>query len=389
MEHGGHCCRRRTRHGQDPHTSTPYPASARRRRGPSINTRADLLQQGRRGNARAAVANECRTPQSRCGSAPFTPSAWSWSPNGQPHRSDRPACALLDDSGSLALLEENLVRLPLRHYQNLYEPAFELRYILEAISRCKDELISRRADYRAEALRRSRRRPSRRRARERRKGGRGRGGLRGLRRLALPGRRRRFRRPSPACDPVCSRNNPDVLQEVQGRLPAHAVDEYQDVNFASACFLRALCKAGSDVWVVADQRQSIYRFRGAEPSNVTRFPAEFGGDSAHVEVNYRSGSAGRAAPSNASPAPWTPVRARRRAWKAQPSDSRRRHTITAAPTLATEAAAIRDDRGVGAQAFRIATRQFSRAASDPGPRHRQTRTARRTAALSRRPLRAR
>ena len=49
------------------------------------------------------------------------------------------------------------------------------------------------------------------------------------------------------------------------------VDEYQDVNAASARLLRAICGAGTDVWVVADQRQSIYRFRGAEPSNVAKF----------------------------------------------------------------------------------------------------------------------
>jgi DNA helicase-2/ATP-dependent DNA helicase PcrA len=49
---------------------------------------------------------------------------------------------ILDQTGSLALLEENLTRLPLRHYQNLYEPAYELVHVLRAISRCKDELIS-------------------------------------------------------------------------------------------------------------------------------------------------------------------------------------------------------------------------------------------------------
>ena len=41
-------------------------------------------------------------------------------------------------------------KLPLRYYQNLYEPAYELVHVLRAISRCKDELISP-AAYRAEA----------------------------------------------------------------------------------------------------------------------------------------------------------------------------------------------------------------------------------------------
>src|ERR1035438_4616135 len=49
---------------------------------------------------------------------------------------------VLDQTGALALLEENLDKLPLHHFQNHYEPAYELVIILKAISRCKDELIS-------------------------------------------------------------------------------------------------------------------------------------------------------------------------------------------------------------------------------------------------------
>ena len=57
---------------------------------------------------------------------------------------------VLDEAGSLALLEDNLAKLPLRHFQNLYEPAYELAHVLRAVSRCKDELISP-AAYRAAA----------------------------------------------------------------------------------------------------------------------------------------------------------------------------------------------------------------------------------------------
>ena len=49
---------------------------------------------------------------------------------------------ILDQTGALAILEENLDKLPLRHFQNLYEPAYELVHVLKAISRCKDELIT-------------------------------------------------------------------------------------------------------------------------------------------------------------------------------------------------------------------------------------------------------
>ena len=49
---------------------------------------------------------------------------------------------VLDQTGSLEILEKNLDKLPLHYFQNLYEPAYELVTILKAISRCKDEMIS-------------------------------------------------------------------------------------------------------------------------------------------------------------------------------------------------------------------------------------------------------
>ena len=48
----------------------------------------------------------------------------------------------LDQTGQLELLEANLEKLPLKHFQNLYEPAYELVPVLKVISRCKDERIS-------------------------------------------------------------------------------------------------------------------------------------------------------------------------------------------------------------------------------------------------------
>lgn len=60
------------------------------------------------------------------------------------------------------------------------------------------------------------------------------------------------------------------------------------MNSASAALLRAICGAGTDVWVVADQRQSIYRFRGAEPLNVSNFTKAFGGTRHALANNYRS-----------------------------------------------------------------------------------------------------
>ena len=83
------------------------------------------------------------------------------------------------------------------------------------------------------------------------------------------------------------RDNPDVKKYL-ARFKHVLVDEFQDVNAASDALLKAIAQAGPDIWVVADQRQSIYRFRGAEPSNVARFTENFGGKRHALANNYRS-----------------------------------------------------------------------------------------------------
>ena len=58
---------------------------------------------------------------------------------------------LLDEAGCLALLENNLhPPQPSHTILNIYDPALELREVLRAISRCKDELIHW-EQYKAEA----------------------------------------------------------------------------------------------------------------------------------------------------------------------------------------------------------------------------------------------
>jgi len=67
------------------------------------------------------------------------------------------------------------------------------------------------------------------------------------------------------------------------------VDEYQDVNRASALFLTTIAGDGRGLWVVGDARQSIYRFRGASPINMSRFVDDFpGGKVLRLARNYRS-----------------------------------------------------------------------------------------------------
>lgn len=84
-------------------------------------------------------------------------------------------------------------------------------------------------------------------------------------------------------------NNEDVRAEVQSRYEHVLVDEYQDVNRASAILLQLIAAEGRGLWVVGDSRQSIYKFRGASPINVGRFEEDFpGGRRMQLGINYRS-----------------------------------------------------------------------------------------------------
>ena len=65
------------------------------------------------------------------------------------------------------------------------------------------------------------------------------------------------------------RADPDVLVNVRRRYPEMLVDEFQDTNRAAAELLMLVAgPSGSGLWVVGDRNQSIYRFRGASPSNL-------------------------------------------------------------------------------------------------------------------------
>ncbi len=60
-----------------------------------------------------------------------------------------------------------------------------------------------------------------------------------------------------------------------GQFQHILVDEYQDVNRASAELVKALAAHAKSLWVVGDARQAIYRFRGASMRNVLRFQDDF------------------------------------------------------------------------------------------------------------------
>jgi len=99
------------------------------------------------------------------------------------------------------------------------------------------------------------------------------------------------------------REHPAVAATLHGELRHVLVDEYQDVNRASAVLLRELVRGGADLWVVGDVRQSIYRFRGAAPENMARFDQDFpDAERLALEINYRAVPALVATLADAAPA---------------------------------------------------------------------------------------
>ena len=194
---------------------------------------------------------------------------------------------LFDRSDAIEVLEERLPILPLVHYRNLWDPVIVLRDVLAAISRAKDEVVGP-AQYRALAqamMDKAESEDDRVAA------------AKCLEIAAIYDAYDAALRENGAVDFGDLIMRPTLLLESE---PAPAkvtrlrhrhvlVDEYQDVNRASARLLKAVAGDGKGLWVVGDVRQSIYRFRGASSVNVAQFGQDFpGACSAQLGVNYRS-----------------------------------------------------------------------------------------------------
>ncbi len=87
------------------------------------------------------------------------------------------------------------------------------------------------------------------------------------------------------------REHPDVLARYQRRYRWALVDEFQDTNTAQYALLKLLTHAEGhrNLFVVGDEDQSIYLFRGADYRNVRRFEEDFPERTRILlEQNYRS-----------------------------------------------------------------------------------------------------
>jgi ATP-dependent DNA helicase UvrD/PcrA len=81
----------------------------------------------------------------------------------------------------------------------------------------------------------------------------------------------------------------DVLESYRNKFKHVLVDEFQDTNHAQYVLAKLLAERDRNIAVVGDLDQSIYKFRGADFTNVMRFEEDF--SDARVitlEQNYRS-----------------------------------------------------------------------------------------------------
>jgi DNA helicase-2/ATP-dependent DNA helicase PcrA len=83
--------------------------------------------------------------------------------------------------------------------------------------------------------------------------------------------------------------NEDVRETLSRRFQYIMVDEYQDTNASQFRLLEALTSTHSNLCVVGDDDQSIYAWRGADPSHILGFEKQFPGTRKIVlNRNYRS-----------------------------------------------------------------------------------------------------
>lgn len=85
-------------------------------------------------------------------------------------------------------------------------------------------------------------------------------------------------------------NHPELIKLQQQRFEAVLVDEFQDTDPIQYDLMRSLAWKHRNIFVVADDDQSIFAWRGAHIENITRYIGDFGCENCMVVLNenYRS-----------------------------------------------------------------------------------------------------
>ena len=85
------------------------------------------------------------------------------------------------------------------------------------------------------------------------------------------------------------RDNDDLRNHYQKRFQHLLVDEFQDTNAIQYAWIRLMAGTSTPAFVVGDDDQSIYGWRGARIENIQHFERDFGGAKViKLEQNYRS-----------------------------------------------------------------------------------------------------
>jgi len=82
---------------------------------------------------------------------------------------------------------------------------------------------------------------------------------------------------------------PKVLKNYQNRFRHVLIDEYQDTNRCQYLLMKLLAGENGNICAVGDEDQSIYRWRGADISNILNFEKDYPNAKIYkLEENYRS-----------------------------------------------------------------------------------------------------
>lgn len=85
--------------------------------------------------------------------------------------------------------------------------------------------------------------------------------------------------------------NKTLCDQWQKRFTYLLVDEFQDINEMQYRVIKLLARPENNLFVVGDDDQSIYGFRGAAPGIMKQFTEDFpGAEIIYLQENYRSGN---------------------------------------------------------------------------------------------------